>query len=281
MRPAAALVFVLGCALLAGACGSSGSSGSSPRASGGAAAAGAQPALRASVSADLARLHQQLPSSTTTIPARWTSPSVDRAYLTAIFDDVQAVWRREFQASHVTYRRARLVFFSGKVDSGCGRAEDSGPFYCPSDSTVYLDLRFFAGLLHEAGGSGAAQAFIVAHEVGHHVQRLLGIADGVEKANAANPRMENARSVEVELQADCLAGVWGHNAFTRSHLNAGDLKEALTAAKVIGDDYIQQAAGDVVDSSMWRHGSSQQRQHWLMTGYESGRPSSCDTFADG
>jgi predicted metalloprotease len=143
---------------------------------------------------------------------------------------------------------------------------------------VYLDLRFFTDLASNAGVGSAAQAYIVGHEFGHHVQDLVGIASSVADANRADPSGKNARSVKFELQADCLAGVWGHSAYPRSGLTLRDLDEALKAAEVIGDDYIQRAAGEVVDSSAWTHGSSQQRQHWVRTGYQSGRPSACDTF---
>ena len=179
--------------------------------------------------------------------------------------------------SHLIYQPARVVLFSSKVRSACG--EQSGPFYCPGDRTVYLDVRFFTELPDNAGVGSAAQAYIIGHEFGHHVQQLVGIAGSVADANHANPSGENARTVRVELQADCLAGVWGHSAYPRSPLTTGELDEALKTADVIGDDYIQRAAGELVDSSLWRHGSSQQRQYWLITGYQSGRPSACDTFA--
>lgn len=278
-RLTGALLLVL-VALLVAACGASGGSGGTSTSAATGTAEGVA-ASSTSLDGELSRLTRDVPSGTATIPAPWTTAVVDRKYLTLLFDDAQAVWRREFDASHLHYERAHLVLFSGTVESACGRSEDSGPFYCPADSTVYLDLRFFAKIVRQAGASGAAQAFIVGHEVGHHVQKLLGIADRVAKANETDPDQENSRSVQVELQADCLAGVWGRSAFRRSQLKVGNLNEALTAAKVIGDDYIARAAGAVVDSSMWTHGSSAQRQHWLKTGYESGDPSACNTFKAG
>ncbi len=190
--------------------------------------------------------------------------------------DLQRLWRREFAVSHLIYHPARVVVFSSEVRSYCG--EGSGPFYCPGDRTVYLDLRFFTDLPDNAGVGSAAQAYIVGHEFGHHVQQLLGIAASVADANQADPRGKNARTVRVELQADCLAGVWGRSAYPRSGLTTSELDEALKTADVIGDDYIQRAAGHAVDSTLWTHGSSQQRQYWLRTGYQSGRPSACDTF---
>jgi predicted metalloprotease len=227
---------------------------------------------------DLDRLRQQLPRATAKLPSP-SSAAVERDYLRALADDAQRVWQREFKASHLTYRSVRVVLFWSKVKSYCGEHEDSGPFYCPGDRTVYLDLRFFTDLLRSAGTGSAAQAYIVGHEFGHHVQQLLGIAAAVADANQSDPSGKNARSVQVELQADCLAGVWGRSAYPRSELTVADLDEALKAAEVIGDDYIQRAAGDVVDSALWTHGSSQQRQYWTRTGFQSGRPSACDTFA--
>lgn len=275
------LWLVLGSALLAASCGASGSSSSTAAAPASTTAVGAVGTRAASLVGDLARLNHEILPATAKIPSRWTTPAVDRAYLRTVFGDAQSVWRREFEASHLVWHRVRLVMFWGKTRSDCGHAEDSGPFYCPADSTVYLDLRFFSELALHAGTSGTAQAYIVGHEIGHHVQRLLGIADRVAKADRADPSQKNARSVQIELQADCLSGVWGRSAYQRSKLTAGDLDEALKEAELIGDDYLAQAAGDVVDSSQWTHGSSQQRQHWLRTGYESGRPSACDTFAGG
>jgi uncharacterized protein len=265
---------LLGLVLLAAGCGSSSTSSTSSASSGSVSFAAAIE------SQDLDRLRQQLPRATEKLPSPSTA-AVEREYLTAVAADAQRVWRREFSASHLTYRQARVVLFSSKVKSDCGESEDSGPFYCPADRTVYLDVRFFTDLLNSAGVGSAAQAYIVGHEFGHHVQQLLGIAGAVADANDADPKGKNARSVKVELQADCLAGVWGQSAYPRSELKAADLNQALKAAEVIGDDYLQQAAGDVVDSALWTHGSSKQRQYWARTGYQSGRPSSCDTFAGG
>jgi uncharacterized protein len=227
---------------------------------------------------DLHVLEGGLPYATAKLPAPSSASNVEREYLTAVADDLQAVWRREFRSSHLTYRTARVVLFWSKVKSGCGAAEDSGPFYCPADRTVYLDVKFFTDLLRAAGPGSAAQAYIVGHEFGHHVQQLVGIAASVADANKVNPAGANARSVKAELQADCLAGVWGKSAFPRTELTITDLNQALRAANVIGDDYLQEAAGQVVDSKEWTHGSSKQRQYWVKRGYESGQPSSCDTF---
>jgi uncharacterized protein len=276
------LLLLLGVALLLAArCGSSGSSRSASTAGKPNGTIGGVSPLGAFASRELDRLAQQLPRATARLPAASTTTSIERAYLTALFDDAQSVWRREFEASHLAYKPARLVLFWSKVRSGCGTHDDSGPFYCPVDREIYLDLRFFTLLARQVGPSGAPQAYIVGHEFGHHIQRLLGIADRVEAANKADASGENARSLRVELESDCLAGVWGRSAYERSELTIKDLGDALKAAEVIGDDYLMEAAGKVVDSAQWTHGSSQQRQHWTRMGYKSGRPSSCDTFEGG
>lgn len=215
----------------------------------------------------------------TKLPPAPTSASVERAYLTALFDDVQSVWRRDFTAVHQRYQGARLVVFYSAIHSACGKHDDAGPFYCPGDDTVYLDLRFFSLLVGDKRVGVVAQAYIVGHELGHHVQRLAGVASHVDALNRENPARENARSVQVELQADCLAGVWGRSAFPRSGFSVNDLYDALKTAHVIGDDYLQEAAGNIVDTSLFTHGSSEQRRSWLRTGYKSGTPGSCDTFA--
>ncbi|MGN6870553.1 MAG: KPN_02809 family neutral zinc metallopeptidase [Solirubrobacteraceae bacterium] len=278
----AARLVVLGLALLISGCGAGSSSSVSSAASGatGTGTAGTT-TTPARVTDQLALLREALPHTSAKLPSPSSATAVERDFLIAIADDTQRVWRREFAVSHLTYRPARIVVFWSKVKSDCGEHEDSGPFYCPADRTVYLDLRFFTELPNSAGVGSAAQAYIVGHEFGHHVQQLIGIAGSVADANRVDPSGKNARSVQVELQADCLAGVWGSSAYPRSELKIGDLEDALKAADVIGDDYIQRAAGDVVDSAQWTHGSSQQRQYWVRTGYQSGRPSACDTFAAG
>jgi predicted metalloprotease len=219
----------------------------------------------------------KLPAAT--LPAAPTSARVERAYLVALFDDVQSVWRQDFVAAHQRYKAARRVVFYGVIHSACGKHDDSGPFYCPGDDTVYLDLKFFGMLLHEKRVGAAAQAYIVGHELAHQVQRLAGVASHVDALNRNDPAHVNARTVQVELQADCLAGVWGKSAFPRSGLSTTDLYHALQTAHVLGDDYLQEAAGNIVDTTLFTHGSSEQRKSWLRTGYQSGSPGSCDTFA--
>jgi hypothetical protein len=269
---------LLGLICLAAGCGSSSHSSTSSSSRTSTKSSGSASFAAALEGRDLDRLRQQLPHATAKLPLPSTA-AVEHDYLTAVADDAQRVWRREFSASHLTYHPARVVLFSRKVKSDCGEHEDSGPFYCPADQTVYLDVQFFIDLLNSAGVGSAAQAYIVGHEFGHHVQQLLGIAGAVADANEADPGGKNARSVKVELQADCLAGVWGQSAYPRSELTTADLNDALKAAEVIGDDYLQHAAGNVVDSALWTHGSSKQRRYWSRTGYESGRPAACNTFA--
>jgi predicted metalloprotease len=258
------------CAALAGGCGSSNRAATSTaRVETPARAAGQElSALTKPLAVDAARL-----------PAASTQTPVERKYLIALFDDAQSSWRRDFAAAGLSYTPARVRVYWSKVESPCGNGEDSGPFYCPGDRTVYLDVRFFALLVHKFGVHGVAQAYIVGHEVAHHVQRLLGIARRVDRANEADPTGKNGRSVLVELQADCLAGVWGRSAFPRADVTTRELADATRTADAIGDDYDAEATGDVVDSSLWTHGSSQQRQYWLRKGFQSGRPTACDTFA--
>lgn len=272
------LVLLAVVALVATACGSS--SGSSPSAASSThtQTTGGSNALDAVAARELARLE----SPTKAVGAQLSPPSastlVDRRYLTQLFDDAQRVWRQDFATAHLAYRPARLVFFFSKTQSACGRHTDSGPFYCPADRSIYMDLKFFAVLRREHGLGKAADAFILGHEFGHHVQQLLGIARAVAAANDSDPDGSNARSVKVELQADCLAGVWASSAYRRSQRSADDLSHGLKTAEVIGDDYLAEAAGQVVDSAMWTHGSSKQRQDWLSTGFKSGRPDACNTF---
>jgi uncharacterized protein len=262
-------------------CGSSGDSSSTSTSTTSTAQTGTVTALRAGSGEDLARFPELPAPATAPLPSPPREPRLEREYLTAVFDDAQSVWRREFAAAHLRYTAARLVIFWSQIHSRCGPHTGSGPFYCPADDGVYLDLRFFQVLQSDAHGpvAVAAQAYIVGHELGHHVQRLIGIADRVDAANRADPTGRNARSVHVELQADCLSGVWARSAYPRSGLSPSDLDQALKTAHVIGDDYVARAVGNIVDTSVFTHGSSAQREHWLTTGYRSGRPAACNTFA--
>jgi predicted metalloprotease len=209
-------------------------------------------------------------------------PGID--FARAILGDTEDVWTAIFARSNGRYEQPKMRLFSGEVDTACGGATAaSGPFYCPGDRKVYLDLSFFEEMRNKLGGGGAfAQAYVIAHEVGHHVQNLLGISAKVDEARRAGRDTRGAAglSVRLELQADCFAGVWAHEAQQRHHwLEAGDIERALNTATAIGDDRLQkQARGTVVPES-FTHGSSVQRVRWFSAGFDSGQISRCDTFA--
>jgi hypothetical protein len=202
-------------------------------------------------------------------------------FVGVVVDDVQATWADIFTRSGRTYEPTKLVIFEGTTQSGCGFASDaSGPFYCPADRKVYLDLDFFRELETRFGAPGDfAGAYVIAHEFGHHVQNITGIADDVRARQQSDPGAANALSVRLELQADCLAGIWANSAFAQGDLDPGDIEEGLGAAAAVGDDRIQRQSGGAVNPESWTHGSSEQRTQWFMTGYQSGDPSACDTFA--
>lgn len=212
-----------------------------------------------------------------------TTPAQVAQFITAVFDDAQADWQRVFASAHETYTPAKLVLFSANVTTSCGQETSSvGPFYCPADLGVYLDTAFFDEMEQRYGLTGdLAQAFVVAHELGHHIQRLTGITAQVAQLGQRTPSLANALSVRTELQADCYAGVWIHSTYQRGLIEPGDLDEALRAAAVVGDDFQQKAATGSITPELWTHGSSAQRQQWLTTGYDSGQPSSCNTFLGG
>jgi predicted metalloprotease len=196
-----------------------------------------------------------------------------------VLDDVQETWTREFQASGQSYPRAKLVLFTDAVRSGCGFAEGAmGPFYCPADQKVYIDLGFYKELRSRFGAPGDfAQAYVIAHEVGHHVQNVLGLEERMRAAQARDPGQVKALSVRFELQADCMAGVWAHSTRQRDILEAGDVEEALGAAAAVGDDRIQEQATGRVNPETWTHGSSQQRMQWFNAGLQKGRVQECQT----
>ena len=202
-------------------------------------------------------------------------------FISFVLDDVQNTWTREFAKAGREYQRARLVLFTDATRSGCGFAESAaGPFYCPADSKVYIDLGFYNELRSRFGAPGDfAQAYVLAHEVGHHVQHLLGISDKVHDAQSGGNRQQaNALSVRLELQADCLAGIWAHSTNERRLLEEGDVEEGLAAASAVGDDRIQKQMGGRVSPESWTHGSAKQRAGWFRRGLETGRINDCDTF---
>ena len=200
-----------------------------------------------------------------------------------VMADVQDRWTELYSGSGDTYERAKIVLFTGSTSSACGAASSStGPFYCPADRLVYIDLSFFEELRSRFGAPGDfAQAYVIAHEVGHHVQTLTGTSGRVREESARNQDDANELSVRLELQADCYAGVWGNSAAARGILDPGDLEEALTAAAAIGDDRLQKESGSRVDQDTWTHGSSEQRQRWFKKGFDTGDPNQCDTFSGG
>jgi hypothetical protein len=210
------------------------------------------------------------------------SPGDDQlvSFVSFVLDDAQNRWAELLPAASREYRRAKLVLFTDTVRSGCGYAESAmGPFYCPLDEKVYIDLGFYTELKRRFGAPGDfAQAYVIAHEIGHHIQNVLGIADETRRLREARPDQANAISVRVELQADCFAGVWGHSTAQRDILETGDAEEALGAAAAIGDDRIQKGASGGVNPESWTHGSSQQRVAWFRRGLDSGRIADCDTF---
>jgi hypothetical protein len=200
--------------------------------------------------------------------------------LSAVLDDAQTTWARIFSQAGAQYQDARLVVFKDAVQSACGIGQSAtGPFYCPADQQVYLDVGFFQELRSRFGAPGDfAQAYVLAHEIGHHVQQLTGISDQVRAAQQRSPEDANELSVRLELQADCYAGVWGHETSGRVTLESGDVEEGLNAAAAIGDDRIARMSGGMVSPESFTHGSSAQRVDWLRRGLQSGRVESCDTF---
>lgn len=201
-------------------------------------------------------------------------------FLSAVLDDAQATWGRIFAQAGQQYQDARLIVFKDATQSACGIGQSAtGPFYCPGDQQVYLDLGFFQELHSRFGAPGDfAQAYVLAHEIGHHVQQLTGISDQVRAAQQRSPDDANELSVRLELQADCYAGVWGHQTSGRVTLESGDAEEGLNAAAAIGDDRIGRMSGGMVSPESFTHGSSAQRVDWLRRGLQSGRVESCDTF---
>ena len=214
------------------------------------------------------------------VPPTETTPEEEQMveFVSLVLDDAQQTWHQKVP----DYRDAKLVLFRDAVRSACGSAQAAmGPFYCPGDERVYIDLSFYDELRSRFGAPGDfAQAYVLAHEIGHHVQRVLGTEAEVRRAQQQRPDLQNELSVRLELQADCYAGVWASAAGQRQLLEPGDVEEGMGAAAAVGDDRLQrQTSGQVVPDA-FTHGSSEQRVSWFRRGLQSGSPESCDTFAD-
>jgi uncharacterized protein len=203
-----------------------------------------------------------------------------RTTANAAITDAQNIWTDIFREEGLEYQRAKLVIFRDMTPTACGTGQAaSGPFYCPADGNVYLDLGFFDELHRRFGAPGDfAQAYVIAHEVGHHVQNLMGTSDRVHEAMQSDRRNANQHSVRLELQADCYAGIWGRAAASRNLLDAGDVEEGLAAAAAVGDDRLQEMSGRAVNPESFSHGSSEQRMEWFQRGFQSGDLRDCDTF---
>ncbi len=229
---------------------------------------------------------RQRPSTTQRPRAPAGQRSTDEVgdFVKVIFNDTESVWKRIFPSFGKRYREPTLVLFTNYTQTACGPGQAAmGPFYCPLDQKIYIDLVFFKTLERQFGAPGDfAQAYVIAHEVGHHVQTLLGISEAVQKAKARDPRSANRFQVMMELQADCLAGVWAYQANRATQLlEPGDIEEGLNAAAQIGDDMIQKRSGQRVNPHNFTHGSAKQRQRWFQAGFDRGNMKACDTFNSG
>jgi uncharacterized protein len=202
-------------------------------------------------------------------------------FLSFVIGDLQKFWADDFQRADRAFEPTQLVVFSGQADTGCGPGSAAtGPFYCPLDRKIYVDPGFFRELATRFQAPGDfAQAYVLAHEYGHHIQTITGITQQVESASQENPDQRNALSVRVELQADCLAGVWAHSTFERGLLEEGDLEEGLNAAASVGDDRIQEQTTGRISPENFTHGTAEQRASWFKRGFDDGDATNCDTFS--
>lgn len=214
-------------------------------------------------------------------PARDRAEDTEVHFVSWVLDDVQSKWSRILpQAANIPYRHAKMVLYRDGTYSGCGTAQAAiGPFYCPEDEKVYLDLGFFDELARRFHAPGEfAQAYVIAHELGHHVQKLLGIETKVRRLQQAHPDEQNPLSVRLELQADCFAGVWGHTTEQRRLVESSDVASALGAAAAVGDDRLQRMSTGHVSPETFTHGTSAQRTHWFKQGFDTGDMRACNTF---
>ncbi len=218
-----------------------------------------------------------------TVPRSGEKPTDEMGrFVASVLGGTEDVWTQLFQQGGAQYQKPTLVLFRGATPTACGTGQSAmGPFYCPSDQKVYIDLAFYDALRQQLGAPGDfAQAYVIAHEVGHHVQNLLGTTDKMDQVRQRSSEREfNALSVRLELQADCFAGIWAHhNNQSKQILEPGDIEEALSAAAAIGDDALQRKSQGAVVPDSFTHGTSAQRQRWFTTGLQSGQINSCDTF---
>ncbi len=226
-------------------------------------------------------LSDALPASSGGRPAAPLQDSLEEnavQFMSSVLDSAQIGWSRTIDG----YRDAKLVLFRDAIESACGFAESAtGPFYCPGDQKVYIDLAFFDQLDRQFGAPGDfAQAYVLAHEIGHHVQNLMGTERQLRAAQQQNPSAKNRLSVAMELQADCYAGVWAYSAARNGQLERGDLEEGLSAASAVGDDRLQKMGSGRVNPESFTHGSSAERMRWFKRGFDAGDPRQCDTFAN-
>jgi predicted metalloprotease len=238
-------------------------------------------ALSAILGVDLTSILGGSPSSSVSTPVTQEELAAEEEqvrFVSFVLDDVQDTWSGLVDGQ---YPDATLVLYRDAVESGCGVAPAAaGPFYCPLDARVYIDLSFYEELAGRYGAPGdLAQAYVIAHEIGHHLQNLTGTLDQVRQAQQTQPAQANALSVALELQADCYAGVWAASADRRGVLEQGDVQEGLSAAAAVGDDRLSGMAGRAANQETFTHGSSEQRMSWFSTGYQTGDPNACDTFA--
>ncbi|HUQ91140.1 MAG TPA: neutral zinc metallopeptidase [Bryobacteraceae bacterium] len=214
-------------------------------------------------------------------PARTAKEQTTVQFVSFVLDDVQRTWDRILpEQANRPYRHSKLVLFRDAYPSACGHADSAtGPFFCPGDEKVYIDLSFFDELKNRFGASGEfAQAYVLAHEIGHHVQKVLGIEAKVRQLQSRNPGAANNLSVRLELQADCFAGVWGHSTAQRKIIDERDIEDGLRAAAAVGDDHIQKMSNRRVSPESFTHGSSAQRTEWFRRGLSSGNVQACNTF---
>jgi predicted metalloprotease len=222
--------------------------------------------------------HVSAPSA----PANTPRPAEDREaqLVSFVLDDAQATWTKIFAAQGLQYRHAKLVLFRNATYSGCGTAQAAtGPFYCPADEKIYIDLNFWNDLKRMGGDAGDfAQAYVLAHELGHHIQKLTGIEGKMRRLSQQAPGSGNKLSVDLELQADCFAGIWGHSTTQRNIVHENDINGALRAAAAVGDDHLQKMSGRAVSPENWTHGSSAERTEWFRRGLATGTVGACKTF---